>query len=111
MGIEYVAVTGFFVSVLFFTYTYYRSRHAERMELLRTGNDATIFSVSGQSRRLNTLKWGMLIAFAGLGVLMGGILERMLNLGEGFATTFAILFFAGIGLILFYFYAEKVSDN
>ena len=102
--IPILAIAGFFSSIIIWTYMYFSSRHRERMALIESGADATIFKQDRDNS--HALKYGIVAVMCGVGVLFGNILD---NAGlQSFVAYFSmILIFGGLGLVGFYFYIAK----
>ena len=112
--IPVLAIGGFFASIITFTYMFFSSRHRERMALIDSGQDASIFSNQFLNNKEN-LKYGIVAVMGGLGLVIGDFLQ---NIGlEEFVAYFSmVLIFGGAGLIMFYFIAqgkqkEGISDQ
>lgn len=102
--IPIVSVVGFFVSIIYWVHIYYTSRHRERMALLESGQDASIFQKRPRPERI--LKYGILLFAIGAGILTGYLLEEMGMDDE--ASYFSMIFlFGGAGLISYYMFFQK----
>ena len=101
------AIVGVFSSTIVFVYMFFSSRHKERMALLETGKDASVFYNEGIR---NSLKFGFVAVMVGLGVLMGHLLERS-GMPEEVAYFSMILILGGLGLITYYFYINKTKET
>ena len=110
MATGLIAVIGVFSSIILAIYLFFKTRHKERIDLIQSGQSADIFA-TGKANRIQFLKWGIIIVFIGLGILLGGMLEQMEFLEDGFAGFFAVLVLGGIGMILFYFIAGRIDDD
>ena len=103
-----------FLSIAVILFKVYDDRHRERMMIIEKGlasEDVKHLYSHKSTWRVNplsSLKWGMLAAFIGAGVLIGGMVSaavpwiREPQLMSGF-----IFLFGGIGLVIFYAMAAK----
>ena len=113
-NLEFLIPITMFLSAAFIMFKFFDDRHRERMAIIDKGlvkeDVKYLYSVSRTWRvnPLSSLKWGMLAAFIGAGILMGGLLSSSFpwmheeQLMSGF-----IFLFGGIGLVLFYAMAAK----
>ena len=111
--IPIIAVGGFFTSVIVFVYMFFSSRHRERMALIESGKDASVFD-SAKREGKSALKFGMVGVMAGIGLILGSMLDRF-GMEEEVAYFSMILLMGGLGLVGFYFLTnsgkqEKDSD-
>ncbi len=98
--IPIIAVGGFFTTVIVWVYMHYSSRHRERMALIETGKDASIFETPKQESK-KSLKLGIVGVMSGIGLFLGSILDRI-GMQSEVAYFSMILLFGGIGLVGFY---------
>jgi len=91
-------------------YVWISSRNKERMALIEKGADASLFATKKKSFTNITLKFGMLAAGIGLGILMGALLVEYTRLVEPVAYFSMIFIFGGTGLIINAL-MEKKQDN
>jgi len=96
------AIVGFFGSVITFIYMKYKSRHAERMALIESGQTADVLSEKNYSNSENGLKTGLFLIGGGLGFVAGRILETIFDWHEPSGIIPMALVGAGIGLVVFY---------
>jgi len=96
------AVIGTFAAIITFVYMRYRSRHAERMALIESGQTADILSEKSYSSGEGGLKTGLFLIGGGLGFLIGKAIETQLHWEEGSGIFPMALVGAGIGLVIFY---------
>ena len=102
--IPIIAIISNFAAIIIWIYLFYTSRHRERMALIERGVDASIFRVNQDPT--SALKYGLFLVFAGVGVLMGYLLEAI-GLPAFVAYFSMVLIFGGSGLVGFYSYAQK----
>jgi hypothetical protein len=77
----------------------------ERMAMIEKGVDSKIFRSNGQS---TPLRYGLLFVGAGVGLLMGAMLESIFTSFNEEAGYFSMLFiFSGLGLFVSYQIEEK----
>ena len=99
-----------FSSLFGMVYVWISSRNKERMALIEKGADASLFATKKKSFTNITLKFGMLAAGIGLGILMGALLVEYTRLVEPVAYFSMIFIFGGTGLIINAL-MEKKQDN
>lgn len=100
-----------FATIFGVFYVYFTTRNKERLALIEKGADATLFATGKKYNWKNfALSSGMFLIGIGLGVLVGAILESSLNLNEGVGYTMSIFIFAGLSLVVYYFFARKMDD-
>jgi F0F1-type ATP synthase assembly protein I len=104
MASEIIGITGFFITMIVLVVTYFKTRHTERMALINSGRTARIFDANeGESN--SALKFGLLLLSIGLGLMVGLIVDNMLNT-EPAGVFVCILIFGGVSLILYHSYAS-----
>jgi hypothetical protein len=93
---------------------YFEGRHKERMAMIEKGVSPADFKSAPlhpfrlwQGTVLSNLKWGLLLVFAGIGLLVGQQLEYYFGFHEENAVFGSILITGGLALIIFYFIATK----
>jgi hypothetical protein len=105
-----IALLVIFGSFFGIMYMYYTTRNRERMALIEKNADPSIFKTeSPGTLKAASIKLGLLLAGAGIGVLMGNILEITTSLSEDSAYFSMILLFSGAGLFLSYFISRKLT--
>lgn len=110
MGTEMLAIGGFWGTIVTWIYMKYKSRHTERMALIESGQDASIFDEKRLSERSNSLKNGMLLLGIGLGWFAGLVIEEIFNLDDALGVIPTLMIGGGIGLILFYRMVQKDDE-
>lgn len=100
----------FFISVIAVWGGLILTRHKERMTILEKGlNPAdakALYERNWKASPLSSLKWGILLAFVGLAVLIGIWLRDQFFFNDGVIPGLMLLL-GGVGLVLFYFIAAK----
>jgi hypothetical protein len=101
-----------FGSVAVVLYKYLEVRHKERMTIIEKGlvNEDLkhLYTRSGwKTNPYSSLKYGMLAAFIGVGILVSAFLSQMFFGHEEQITAGIIFMFGGLGLITFYAIAKK----
>ncbi|MBI5471421.1 MAG: hypothetical protein HY961_03660 [Ignavibacteriae bacterium] len=91
------------------------TRHKERMTMIDRGLKAEdIKSLyerhTFQVSPLSSLKWGMVLVCIGLAILVGMWMHQVLLFEEGIFFGL-IAAFGGLGLVLFYFIAERKAKH
>ena len=89
------------------------TRHKERMTMIERGLKAEdIKSLymrhAFQANPLASLKWGMVLVCVGIAILIGMWMHNVLLFDEGVFPGL-VATFGGLGLVLFYFVANKKS--
>jgi preprotein translocase subunit YajC len=101
---------------------YFDARHKQRMAMIEKGMRYSDFigtTTEGQKRdHTNSLKWGLVAAYIGVGLFIGVYLNSFLSVEEGAAYTGSMLVCGGLGLVHFYLLAsakqkkaEKAAEN
>ena len=85
---------------------YLQVRRKERMALLQTNKDASVFK-TGQKKESSSLKYGLLLIGVGFGILLANIFVSLDVLTEDVAYFSMIFLFGGIALILDFFLQKK----
>jgi hypothetical protein len=93
-------------------YKYIETRHKERMTIIEKGlvNEDLKHLYSRSAWKTNpysSLKYGMLAAFIGVGILVSAFLSQLYFSHEEQITAGTIFLFGGMGLITFYAIAKK----
>jgi hypothetical protein len=110
--IPIISVAGFWAAVIFWVYMHYTSRHRERMALIESGKDASIFKVPKNKRdRSNALKYGLVGVMAGLGLVFSSFLQFAGVMEEEIASFAMLILFGGLGLIIFYIIASNREQH
>jgi hypothetical protein len=91
---------------------YFDTRHRERMTIIEKGmvTEDLKYLYSGWGWKTNpysSLKYGMLAAFIGVGILVSAFLSQLFYMHEEQITAGVIFLFAGLGLVTFYVIANK----
>ncbi len=103
-----VIVTSFFSTISFLAKTYFSTRHKERMALIESGRDMTVFKP--KKRQTNrALKFGLMFFGIGAGILTGSIIEAIFGLEEPLGIFSMMFIFGGVALVLYYIIAAKLS--
>lgn len=88
------------------------ARHREKMRLIEKGltpdEIKQYFSglYKGEKNPYAALKWGMLLAFLGLGFFLSEILVETTDASDSITPAF-LLFFAGLAFLIYYFIVSK----
>jgi F0F1-type ATP synthase assembly protein I len=109
MASEIIAMTGFFITLIVLIASFFRTRHKERMELIKSGKTANIFDAS-KSDSNGTLKLGLLMFSVGLGLLLGLTFDNLFGT-EPAGVFVCMLILGGISLIYYHSYVEKKSNK
>ena len=98
-----VAAVGFWSTVITFIYTYFYTRHRERM--------AGIDVPPSSPRKFMALRWGLLLIGIGTGVFAGALMERVLHFPEVFTTVFTTCVGGGLALLIYFKRVENVPES
>lgn len=96
MAAEIIIPLSFFALVLGIVFLSYRKK--ERMALIQSGRDASIFG--NNDKCYSTLKWGLLIAGVGIGLLVAELFAKYDVLTPEIAYFSMAFIFGGIALIV-----------
>jgi hypothetical protein len=106
---EFLIPITMFLAVALVLFKFFDDRHRERMAIIDKGlvkEEVKYLYARGRSSTINpfsSLKWGMLAAFIGAGILTGSLLSVTFPwIEEGPLMSGCIFLFGGIGLMLFY---------
>ena len=108
MATEIIGTIGVFLTAIVFIVSFFRTRHAERMELIKNGKTAKIF-YENTSDSNGALKLGLLLLSIGVGLLIGLLIDYTLS-SEPAATFVSILICGGISLIFYHSYIERKNQ-
>jgi hypothetical protein len=91
------------------------TRHRERMRLIEKGltPEEVKSYFKHEARRgtpFSTLKWGILLAFVGLGIFLANLFEELYEISEGVMTGM-IIFSAGLGFIVYFLIASSQAKE
>jgi hypothetical protein len=115
MNIEFLAIMIPIISIIgtVVMIIYLRKyQNIERMAMIEKGVAADLLSISKGSRNTSLpLRFSLLLIGAGLGILMGHILERNFFMDEEVAYFSMLFIFGGIGLGLAYVIEEKKNEK
>ncbi len=86
----------------------------ERMAMIEKGINPHGLNPGGTKSRLNpsgTLRFALLAIGAGIGLLVGNVLENMMRFEEGIAYIAMVLVFGGLGLLASYVIQLKQDEK
>jgi|SRR5688572_29649425 len=93
---------------IFYVIVYLRKyQNQERMAMIEKGVDPQLFNVKRPVNTSWSLRSALLLIGAGIGLLLGHLLEREFNLEEGIAYFSMLFICGGIGLGASYLIEEK----
>ncbi len=98
--IPIVAIISTFGTSAFVLYLFLSSRHKERMALIESGQNASIFK-EDQSHKKN-LKYGILGIAIGIALFAGSLLEEYTMFEDGAGYFSMIFLLGGLALLLYY---------
>ncbi|MGE5314955.1 MAG: DUF6249 domain-containing protein [Acidobacteriota bacterium] len=115
-NLDFLIPITIFLSAAFVLFKFFDDRHRERMAIIERGlvkEDVKFLYASSFKWRINplsSLKWGMLAAFIGVGILVSTAVSLQFPVLQDELTAGFIFLFGGIGLVLFYAMAAKRGD-
>jgi hypothetical protein len=95
------------------SYYFFTTRHKERMAIIETGQSPDLFKKKGQWLYF-LLTLGIISIGIALGILIGAVLEPMVNLHGFWIMSISIFLFLGLSLICCYFILKskfRKEDN
>jgi len=101
--IPIVALVGAFILVIYLR----KYQHDERLVMIEKGVGVELFDSMRPRSASGALRAALLLIGSGLGLLMGHVLERNLNMEEEVAYFSMVLIFGGLGLGAAYLVEEK----
>ena len=104
-----VAVAGSMTAMVVIAYLYFNSRHKVRMALIQHGKEASIFKESRNGS--NGLKYGLLMVGIGLGILVGMMIESIMDTDSPVPHFSMMLILGGAGLIIYYLITKRKEDD
>ncbi len=104
-----VAVAGSMTSIVIIAYLFFNSRHKTRMALIQHDKEASIFKENG--RGSSGLKYGLLMVGIGLGILMGMIIESVLQTDSPVPHFSMMLILGGLGLVGYHLILKKKEEE
>ena len=94
---------------------FFDTRHKERMSIIEKGLVSEdlkfLYTTAMKPNPYSSLKYGMLAAFIGAGILISAFVSNMLGTYEEQVTAGIIFLSGGLGLITFYAMAKKRMDH
>lgn len=113
---EFLIPITMFIAVALVLFKFFDDRHSERMAIIDKGlvkEDVKFLYSSSHAFRINplsSLKWGMLAAFIGIGILVSAFVAASFPWMSEKLTAGFIFLFGGLGLVLFYAMAAKKAE-
>jgi F0F1-type ATP synthase assembly protein I len=104
MAIGILGIIFFFITMIVFIESHYKTRHKERMAMIQMGK---MPSEKDNSRR--GLKFGILLLSLGVGIGVGNVLDMIFNSQPVFIFS-CIFITSGAGMIAYQILAEKNKD-
>ena len=90
----------FFGSIGYIAYLFFTTRHRERMALMESDQDASIFKEYKNEQ--SSLKWGILAIAVGIALFLGHFLEENTTMDDGAGYFPLIFLFGGTALLIYY---------
>lgn len=101
--IPIISIIGTFIMIIFLR----KYQNEERMALIERGLSADLIHLKNLNNTSFPLRTSLLLIGAGLGILMGNILENTFNMDDEVAYFSMLFIFGGVGLGLAYLIEEK----
>jgi len=111
MAVEILVPLSCFAMIFGIVYIVVSARNRERMALIERGMNPDMFESKKEKSGSNILKWGLLMVGVALGSIAGGLLEKLVGIGEDTAYFSMIVLFGGAALILYYFKFYDKGDE
>ncbi|MGB0930979.1 MAG: DUF6249 domain-containing protein [Chitinophagales bacterium] len=103
-----VVVTSFFSTLSFLAKTYFSARHKERMALIESGRDMSVFKPKKRQTH-RALKLGLMFFGIGAGILTGSMIEFLFGLEAPLGIFSMMFIFGGMALVSYYILTSKSS--
>lgn len=103
-----VTVILIFAGIPLLIYFLSRNKHREKLALIEKGINPNL--PKPESGYYKALMWGMLLGGAGLGWLIGILLQNIFRL-DGVVLFASIIFFGGVGLVGYFFYRSQMEKQ
>ena len=100
-AVPIVAIIATFTTLLTIAVIYFRTRHTERMALIESGADSSIFYPKRKPQGSLALKIGLLLTGIGLGFFAGFMMDSIMHIGDEIIFPL-VMIGGGLGLILSY---------
>ncbi len=107
--IAFVAVAGGLGSFVAVIYLLVNARHKVRMALIQHGKEASIFKENRNGS--SGLKFGLLMVGIGLGILVGMMIESVMQTDSPVPHFSMMLILGGAGLITYYLITKKKEED
>ena len=109
MLIPIIGIIGFFTMVVFSR----KYENDERMAMIAKGINpmASTQRASFNVNPSHLLRWGFVLVGFGIGLLMGSLLESLINIDDDTAHFSMIFIFGGLGLLASYFYQMNLDKK
>ncbi|MDH5366841.1 MAG: hypothetical protein OEW67_07635 [Cyclobacteriaceae bacterium] len=111
MGEEVIIIPVMFLTIFGIVYYYLITRNKERLALIEAGADAKLFKSNTSNNWHIVIVLGMLAIGIALGIGLGFIVDRSMEMGhenDG-AYVFGIFLFSGLSLLASFFLIRKVK--
>jgi hypothetical protein len=105
MLIPIIGTIGVFTMIVFLR----KYENDEKMAMIAKGITPPQKSVNVNPS--HSLRWGFVLIGFGVGLLMGSLLESIINIDSDVAHFSMIFIFGGLGLLTSYFYQMKLDKN
>lgn len=112
-SVEIVVPVAFFAMIfgIVVLVTYYRNKRMERMALISSGRDASIFKEEESKTKLSSLKYGIFLVGLAIGFIVGDLMALAGSVTEWVAYISMIFLFGGVSLLVFHLIARKIVKS
>ncbi len=104
-----IAIMGLSISSITAIVLFFKTRHRERLALIKYDKDATVFNKEKYPGK-STLKWALVMMGAGAGIMVGFLIDSIFNTEPG-GTFASLIFFGGAGLFLYYSHMRRYVET
>ena len=97
-----------FGTTAFIAYLFLSARHKERMAIIENDKDISILRPAPKTHASWALKIGLLLFFAGAGIILGYFFSYIFKIPEDVTIPSFLFMFAGGGLLTYYGIAKRL---
>lgn len=101
-----IAILATFGTTFGLVFYYLHTRNKQRLAMLEKGVDPKTFCPKPTANKFASLKWSLLLIGVALGLFFASLIESGTDLQEG-AQFAMVIFFGGLGLLVYYFIIRK----
>ena len=109
LPIVILSIIGTTTCLLTYIILFFRTRHRERLALIKYDRDASIFQKNKHPEK-STLKWALLLMASGAGLLIGSFIDNVFGITPG-GTFASLMIFGGAALFFYYSHLMRTDDE